>query len=131
MDEADQFDLLAMCRVRGVSWHFLAREAQRPEGMERLRAGRAMEDSRDATKSLAALASARDDLSERQRTVEAMLAATEADGIQLTTVLDQDYPVNLRTIYNLPRSCSSGGRCAPTTRSPWRSSEPGRRPPSA
>jgi DNA processing protein len=91
-----------MCRVPGVSWHFLAREAQRPEGIERLRAGRAMEDSRDATKSLAALASARDDLSERQRTVEAMLAATEADGIHLTTVLDDDYPVNLRTIYNLP-----------------------------
>ena len=98
----DQVDLLAMCRVPGVSWHFLAREAQRPEGIERLRAGRAMEDSRDATKSLAALAGARDDLSERQRTVEATLAATEADGIHLTTVLDDDYPVNLRTIYNLP-----------------------------
>ena len=56
----------------------------------------------DATKSLAALAAARDDLGERQRTVEEMLEGTEADGIQLTTVLDDDYPVNLRTIYNLP-----------------------------
>ena len=64
----DQVDLLAMCRAPGVSWHFLAREAQRPEGMERLRAGLATEDSSDATKSLAALASARDDLGERQRT---------------------------------------------------------------
>ena len=54
----DQVDLLAMCRVPGVSWYFLAREAQRPEGMERLRAGRATEESSDATKSLAALASA-------------------------------------------------------------------------
>ena len=98
----EQVDLLAMCRVRGVSWHFLAREAQRPEGMERLRAGRAMEESRDATKTLAALASARDDLAERQRVVEAMLAVADADGIALTTVLDDDYPVNLRTIYNLP-----------------------------
>ena len=98
----DQVDLLAMCRVPGVSWHFLAREAQRPEGMERLRAGRAMEDSRDATKSLAALASACDGLGERQHTVESMLAAAEADGAKLTTVLDDDYPVNLRTIYNLP-----------------------------
>ena len=53
-------------------------------------------------KSLAALAAARDDLGERQRIVEEMLAGTEADGIQLTTVLDEDYPVNLRTIYNLP-----------------------------
>ena len=123
----DQVDLLAMCRVPGVSWYFLAREAQRPEGMERLRAGRATEESRDATKSLATLASARDDLAERQHAVEAMLEGTEADGIQLTTVLDDDYPVNLRTIYNLPRSCSIRGRCAPTTRSPWRSSGHGRR----
>ena len=98
----DQVDLLAMCRVPGVSWYFLAREAQRPEGMERLRAGRATEESSDAAKSLAALASARDDVAERQHAVEAMLEGTEADGIQLTTVLDDDYPVNLRTIYNLP-----------------------------
>jgi len=98
----DQVALLAMCRVPGVSWHFVAREAQRPGGMERLRAGYATEDSGDATKSLTALASANGDLGERQRTVDAMLAAAEADGIQLTTVLDEDYPVNLRTIYNLP-----------------------------
>jgi DNA processing protein len=98
----DQVDLLTMCRVPGVSWHFLAREAQRLEGMDRLRAGRATEESRDATKSFAALVSAREDLGERQRTVEGMLAAAEADGIKLTTVLDEDYPVNLRTIYNLP-----------------------------
>jgi DNA processing protein len=98
----DQVDLLAMCRVPGVVWHFLAREAQRPEGMERLRAGRAAEESSDATKSLVALAAARDDLGDRQRTVEEMLEGTRADGIQLTTVLDEDYPVNLRTIYNLP-----------------------------
>jgi DNA processing protein len=98
----DQIDLLAMCRVPGVVWHFLAREAQRPEGIERLRTGCATEESGDAAKSLAALDAAHDDLGERQRTVEEMLEGTEADGIQLTTVLDDDYPVNLRTIYNLP-----------------------------
>jgi DNA processing protein len=98
----DQVDLLAMCRVPGVSWYFLARETQRPEGMERLRAGHAIEESRDATKTLEALASARDDLAGRQRAIEEMLAAADADGIALTTVLDDDYPVNLRTIYNLP-----------------------------
>lgn len=109
----DQVDLLAMCRVPGVSWHFLAREAQRPEGMERLRAGHATEASSDATKSLAALTSAHDDLGERQRTVEAMLAAAEADGIQLTTVLDEDYPINLRTIYNLPPFLFYRGKLRP------------------
>jgi DNA processing protein len=98
----DQIDLLAMCRVPGVVWHFLAREAQRPEGMERLRAGRAAEESSDAVKSLAALAAASGNLDERQGTVEEMLEGAQADGIQLTTVLDEDYPVNLRTIYNLP-----------------------------
>ena len=98
----EQVELLAMCRVPGVSWHFLAREAQRPDGMERLRAGRATEESSDATKTFAALAGAHDSVGERRRTVEAMLADAEADGIQLTTVLDEDYPVNLRTIYNLP-----------------------------
>jgi DNA processing protein len=98
----DQIDLLAMCRVPGVVWHFLAREAQRPEGMERLRAGQAAEESSDATKTLAALTAAHDDLGDRQRAVEEMVEAAQADGIQLTTVLDDDYPVNLRTIYNLP-----------------------------
>ena len=62
----DRVDLLAMCRVPGVSWHFLAREAQRPDGMERIRAGHATEESSDAAKSLAVLATARDDLAERR-----------------------------------------------------------------
>jgi DNA processing protein len=98
----DQIDLLAMCQVPGVVWHFLAREAQRPEGIDRLRAGRATEESDDAAKSLAALAAARDSLGERQLTVQVMLEGARSDGIHLTTVLDEDYPVNLRTIYNLP-----------------------------
>ena len=112
----DQVDLLVMCRVRGVSWNFLAREAQRPDGMERLRAGRAAEESPEASKSLAALATARDDIGERQRIVEGMLEGTEADGIQLTTVLDEDYPVNLRTIFNLPPFLFYNGDTAPRRR---------------
>ena len=98
----DQVDLLAMCRVPGISWHFVAREAQRPDGLGRLRSGRALEQSAEATRTLAALAAAAGDLAERQRVVEEMLASTESDGIRLTTVLDDDYPTNLRTIYNLP-----------------------------
>ena len=100
--DRDHIDLLAMCRVPGVSWHFLAREAQRPDGIERLRTGHAAEESPDAIKSLAALTAAQDDLGHRQRTVEEMLKGTEGDGTLLTTVLDEDYPVNLRMIYNLP-----------------------------
>ncbi len=97
----DRVDLLAMCRVPGISWHFVAREAQRPDGLSRLRSGSALEQSTEATRTLAALAEA-SDLAERQRVVEEVLASTESDGIRLTTVLDDDYPTNLRTIYNLP-----------------------------
>jgi DNA processing protein len=98
----DQLDLLAMCRVRGVSWHFLAREAQRPGGMDRLRAGASIEQSADSLKTFEALAGAGDDLRGHRQAVEVMLASAEAEGIGLATVLDDDYPVNLRTIYNLP-----------------------------
>jgi DNA processing protein len=98
----DQVDLLAMCRVPGISWHFVAREAQRPEGLSRLRSGRTLEQTGEATKALAALAAAAGDLTERQRVIEQMLASIEADGVRFTTVLDDDYPTNLRTVYNLP-----------------------------
>jgi DNA processing protein len=98
----DRVDLLAICRVPGISWHFVAREAQRPKGLGRLRSGHALEQSAEATKTLAALAAAAGSLGERQREVEETLASTESDGIRLTTVLDDDYPTNLRTVYNLP-----------------------------
>jgi hypothetical protein len=90
-----------MCKVPGASWQFIAREAQRRDGLSRLRSGRALEQSAEATKTLAALTDSAD-LAERQRIVEEMLASAESDGIRLTTVLDDDYPTNLRTIYNLP-----------------------------
>jgi DNA processing protein len=98
----DRVDLLAMCRVPGISWHFIAREAQRPDGLDRLRSGSPLEHGPDAAKSLAALDAARSDLGKRQRVVEEMLADAEAEGIRVTTVLDEDYPINLRTVYNLP-----------------------------
>lgn len=98
----DAVDLLAMCRVRGVSWYFLAREAQRPGGVEALRAGRATETGPDAEETLAALGRAADDLDRHRDWVVAMLADIAADGIGITTVLDDDYPANLRLVYNLP-----------------------------
>jgi len=97
-----QVELLAMCRVRGVSWHFLAREAQRTDGMERLGAGSSIEQSDESARTLELLTSARDELTDHRRAVEEMLEAAETEGVRLTTVLDDDYPVNLRTIYNLP-----------------------------
>jgi DNA processing protein len=95
-------DLLALCRVKDVSWYFVAREAQRPGGLLNLLAGRSSERSTDATETLALLQAAREDLPRHRAWVEAMLADLADDGIQLTSVLADDYPANLRVIYNLP-----------------------------
>jgi DNA processing protein len=99
---SDVVDLLSMCRVRGVSWYFLAREAQRPGGLADLLAGRSSESSADATESLALLNAARDELPVHRAWVEATLADMAHDDLNLTTVLDDDYPANLRLIFNLP-----------------------------
>ncbi|HEY5482580.1 MAG TPA: DNA-processing protein DprA [Propionibacteriaceae bacterium] len=101
MTKGEIVDLLALCRVPDVSWHFLAREAQRPGGLADLLSGRSSERSGDATKSLEALASSEADLPEHRQRIEAMLDGLPED-VQVTTVLDDDYPINLRVIYNLP-----------------------------
>jgi predicted Rossmann fold nucleotide-binding protein DprA/Smf involved in DNA uptake len=53
-------------------------------------------------KSLAVLRSARDELPAHRAWVETLLAELAAEGVKLTTVLDDDYPANLRLIFNLP-----------------------------
>lgn len=98
----DVVDLLALCRVKGVSWSFIARESQRPSGLADLLAGRSSEKSADATETLSLLAEAGDKLNAHRAWVEAMLGDLANDGIKLTTVLDDDYPANLRLIFNLP-----------------------------
>ena len=99
---SDVVDLLAMCRVRGVSWYFLARQAQRPGGLADLLAGRSSESSSDATESLRLLEAAENELPSHRAWVETALADMAVDGVHLTTVLDDDYPANLRLIFNLP-----------------------------
>jgi DNA processing protein len=99
---SDVVDLLSMCRVRGVSWYFLARQAQRPGGLSDLIAGRAAESGGEATESLRLLDAAQADLPTNRAWVETTLADLATDGVHLTTVLDDDYPANLRLIYNLP-----------------------------
>lgn len=95
-------DLLAMCHVPGVSWYFIAREAQRPGGLANLIAGKTSERSVDADRTLEVLAAAYDDLPAHRDWVREAVKAAEADGIRLMTVLDEDYPANLRLIFNLP-----------------------------
>ena len=98
----NRVDLLALCRVKDVSWHFIAREAQRPGGLERLLSGTASEDSTHGRASLELILDARDALRGYRDEVQSMLRSADSEGYRLTTVLDDDYPVNLRTIYNLP-----------------------------
>lgn len=99
---SDAVDLLAMCRVRGISWYFLARQAQRPGGLDDLLLGRSSESSTDATESLTLLEAAQKELPAHRAWVEAAMADMATDDVKLTTVLDDDYPANLRLIFNLP-----------------------------
>jgi DNA processing protein len=99
---SEVIDLLALCRVKGVSWHFVAREAQRPGGLADLLDGRSTEQSPDAEESLKLLRAAFDEMPQHRAAVEAMIGKVRTQGIGLTTVLDDDYPVNLRVIDNLP-----------------------------
>jgi DNA processing protein len=99
---SEVIDLLTLCRVHGVSWHFVARQAQRPGGLSDLLAGQTAEKSPDATEALQALAEAGDELPAHRAVVETMLGELDAEGVRMTTVLDDDFPPNLRLIYNLP-----------------------------
>nr|AJV88372.1 nucleotide-binding protein [Streptomyces drozdowiczii] len=104
---ADQHDLLSLCALRpgdaGLDWSLLARSAQSPEGLAALMDGQLHEDSRAATKNRPllqqALAAGLDDA--RARVDDELTAAGKA-GARLVTVLDKDYPANLRVIGNLP-----------------------------
>jgi DNA processing protein len=101
-DRGQQVALLALLRAKGVHWHFVAREAQRPDGLERLLSGTATEGSTEAMESLELLKTEARSDGARRAEIEKMLAVTESEGVRLTTVLDDNYPVNLRTIFNLP-----------------------------
>jgi hypothetical protein len=44
----EQLNLLALRRIKGIDWWLLAREAPRPDGLERLLAGEVIEDTPEA-----------------------------------------------------------------------------------
>ena len=99
LDE-QRLHLLALCGIPELSWYLVAREAQRPGGLGRLLQGEVSEKSDEASAARFVLrkhvghldlARARDEVT---RAVDA--------GAKLTTVLDDDYPANLRVIFNLP-----------------------------
>ncbi len=102
MDLEMQTSLLALCALDHANWHVIAREAQQPLGLERLLQGQLTETSKQARETQKLIAGASGDMAkQRLRAVEEIRRAEDA-GARLVTVLDDDYPANLRVIYNLP-----------------------------
>jgi len=98
--------LLALCAIRidheSVDWHLIARQAQFPGGLDALWQGRVQEQGKAAEASQKVLRRGICQPGELFVRVDAELAAAEAVGARLVTVLDDDYPANLRLIPNLP-----------------------------
>jgi DNA processing protein len=102
----DQRRLLALCAIRvggdGVDWSLIARQAQFDQGLDALWSGQIFEASAAAKRSIHALRQGIRDPSACVERVEAEIEAASRTGAQLVTVLDEDYPANLRLIPNLP-----------------------------
>ena len=101
--DESRLQLLALCAVEGVRWQVVAREAQRPGGLERLWAGEVSEASRHAEETRRSLARALTelDLHVERAAAEVDRASTTVDA-KLVTVLDDEYPANLRVVPSPP-----------------------------
>lgn len=101
-DTSGQTALLALLRIKGVDWHVVAREAQRPDGLDRLVAGRPLEASKEADEAAALIRAAESEVEIYRDEVAEMVERASASGARLVTVLDDEYPANLRIVFNLP-----------------------------
>ncbi|MBX6388665.1 MAG: DNA-protecting protein DprA [Frankia sp.] len=97
-----QARLLALCRIDGLNWHLIAREAQRQGGLDRLLNGQVSESGKEAAKAIDALRRGLADLPRYEDEARAAADRAEAAGAALYTVLDDGYPTNLRLVFNLP-----------------------------
>ncbi len=99
----NQIALLSLCKIKNLNWYLIAREAMRPGGLDRLLAGKVSENSPEAQEAESLLAENLPNRDAMQSEVLGMLEKTlPGSDIKLTTVLDEDYPVNLKTIFNRP-----------------------------
>ena len=103
----DHERLLVLCAIRdgktSPDWSLIARQAAQPKGLADLYEGVVYERHTQAAKATAAILREHvDRLQEPQERVRAELAAARKVGARLVTVLDDDYPMNLRRIANLP-----------------------------
>ena len=103
MTSEDRLHLLALCALPGVSWYAVARAALEPDGLERLLRGEQTEKSTEGEATAVAIREGLGELCEHvERARREVAAAEEQVGARLVTVLDEDYPANLRLIFNLP-----------------------------
>jgi DNA processing protein len=100
--DRDRTDLLALCRIKGLSWYLVAREARRPGGLARLRRGRVVEQSKEGAEARPLLSAAASTFERLRDEAAQVLDDVRRNDVRVTTVLDDDYPLNLRTIFNLP-----------------------------
>ncbi len=100
-------DLLALCSLADggdrCDWGVIARQAHRERTLDALKEGTVIEASERAHRTgwLIATASPVQWASAYDR-ADAELEAAAAHGARMATVLDDDYPTNLRFIHNLP-----------------------------
>ena len=100
-------DLLALCSLTDggdrCDWGVIARQAHRERTLDALKEGTVIESSERAHRTgwLIATASPVQWAGAYDR-ADAELEAAAAHGARMTTVLDDDYPTNLRFIHNLP-----------------------------
>jgi DNA processing protein len=104
---AEQHRLLTLCAVKidgqSLDWSLIARAVTRQGGLDRLYARTVDEDSKAADAARGLLRAARDEHLEQARArVDSELRAAAKVGARVTTVLDQDYPANLRLVPDLP-----------------------------
>jgi DNA processing protein len=103
---SDQRRLLALCAIRiqdkSVDWSLIARLAFFAEGLDALWQGDVRETSPAGAASRPILRRGLASPNELFGRVDSELAAADSVGAHLTTVLDSDYPANLRLIPNLP-----------------------------
>ncbi len=101
-----QRKLLELCAIRvdgvSVDWSLIARQAQDPSGLDDLSQAVITENSVAATRSRPVLSTGLRHLPALTERVAAELEAASGVGARLITVLDRDYPANLRLIPNLP-----------------------------
>lgn len=102
MNTDDRITLLALCRIPKISWYLVAREAQRPDGLRRLVTGILTEESKEARETKKVLEKHLSEIERLREEAAAIVGSTQAEGTKLTTVLDDDYPLNLRSIFNAP-----------------------------